>query len=91
RVVPFPIDMGEHPGNLNPANYTAEQLVAEAHILAREFPPGEGLCVIAATSTFSGPLADAYLEAGAIPEEVGVFRPSLMPGSPYVLVTLSRP
>jgi len=90
QVVPFPIDMAEHPGNLNPERYTPDQLVRDARILTQEFPPSQEVCVIVPTSTFSGPLADAYLASGAEVEEVGAFYPSVTGGSPYLLVTFSR-
>lgn len=88
RVVPFPIDMSEHPGNLDPARYTAGDLARDAAILAGRFPPGDGLCALGATSTFSGPLADAFVGRGARVEVVGTFQPSLAAGVPYVLVKL---
>jgi len=90
QVVPFPIDMGQHPGNLNPERYTPDQLIRDARILAQEFPPSPDVCVIVPTSTFSGPLADAYLVSGTQAEEIGVFHPSLTVGSPYLLVTFTR-
>jgi hypothetical protein len=42
-----------------------------------------GLCVLAATSTFSSPLSEAHAVAGGAPQELGVFYPSMMPGSRF--------
>ena len=89
RVVPFPIDVGGHPGNVDPESYTTEDLSRDARLLAQGFPPGEGVCVLGTNGAFSGPLAEAFLSTDAVAREVGVFYPSLMPGSPYVLVTFS--
>jgi len=88
-VVPFPIDMASHPGNLNPAGYTAEELGRDAHILAREYPAGPGLCVLGGGTTFGGPLAEAYLGTGAEAQEEGVYHTSVLDGQNYVLVTFS--
>jgi len=87
QVVPFPIDMGDHPGNLNPQRYTSQGLATDARILAQEFPPGPETCVLVPTTTFSGPLAEAYLASGARAQAIGTFIPSLTGGSPYTLVT----
>jgi hypothetical protein len=90
-VVPFPIDVGSHPGNLNPAGYTLEELAADASLLVREYPPGPGLCVLGGGTSFGGPLAEAYLAMGVAAREAGIFRTSVLAGQPYVLVTFSGP
>ncbi|MGI9625189.1 MAG: hypothetical protein ACR2QM_00015, partial [Longimicrobiales bacterium] len=86
QVLPYPIDVANHPGNLNPERYSAEELVQDAEILVRAHPPGPGVCIVAANETFRGPLAGAYTATGATPREIGVFNPSLMKGTPYVIV-----
>ena len=87
RVVPFPIDMASHPGNLDPAGYSVEALTADARILATEYPPGPGVCVLGGGASFAGPLADAYLADGIPARQVGVYRTSVLAGASYVLVT----
>jgi len=87
RVVPFPIDLASHPGNLDPDQYSLETLTADARILAAEYPPGPGVCVLGGGASFVGPLADAYLAAGIPARQMGVYRTSVLAGAPYVLVT----
>lgn len=91
QVLPFPIDMGTHPGNIDPARYTPASLARDARILAETYQPGPGLCVLGATERFRGPLADAYRSAGAEIRELGVLRASLTGGTPYVLVRVEAP
>ncbi len=88
-VVPFPIDVGEHPGNMDPGDYTPEDLARDAHLLARAYPPGEGLCILSPGDVLSGALADAFLVGGGRVEERGVYFPSTMRGTPYVLTVFS--
>jgi hypothetical protein len=91
QVLPFPIDMGTHPGNIDPARYTPASLARDARILAETYPPGPGLCVLGATAHFQGPLAEAYRSAGGEIRQVGVFHASLTAGTPFVLVEVGVP
>ncbi|MCJ7630535.1 MAG: glycosyltransferase family 39 protein, partial [Longimicrobiales bacterium] len=86
RVVSFPIDISSHPGNMDPGQYTSEGLARDAAILLREHPPGRGLCILTAGSTFAGPLAEAFLSTGARARHIGVFNTSLISATPYTLV-----
>jgi hypothetical protein len=88
-VVPFPIDMASHPGNMDPSRYSMEALEADAGILAGQYPPGPGVCVLGEGRSFSGPLADAFLAGGTGSRQVGVFQTSLLAGLPYVLVAFT--
>jgi hypothetical protein len=85
-VVPFPIDMASHPGNMDPSRYSLEMLAADAGILVREYPPGPGVCVLGEGRSFAGPLADAYMAYGVEARQVGVFQTSLLAGLTFVLV-----
>jgi len=78
RVLPYPIDVGEHPGNFDAARYTSGQLERDARVLVEQFPPVAGTCVLAWESDFPGPLGDAYLTASGSARSMGVFRPSLV-------------
>jgi hypothetical protein len=85
RVVPYPIDMGEHPGNIDLARYTPQQLAGDAQVLADQFPPGPGLCLVAWAGAFPAPLGDPFLATGATARSLGVYRASLIT-TDYVLV-----
>ncbi len=85
RVVPYPSDMGEHPGNIDLARYTPRQLAGDARVLAEQFPPAPGTCLVAWAASFPLPLADAYLSTGARGTSLGVFRASMIT-TDYVLV-----
>lgn len=86
RVVPYPIDVGEHPGNFDLDRYTFEELTGDARLLAAQFPPGPGTCVVAWAGSFPGPLGDAYLSTGARARFLGSFRASMIT-TDYVLVS----
>jgi len=88
-VAPFPIDVGEHPGNMDPADYTPADLTRDAHLLARAYPPGEGLCILSPGEVLSGVLADAFMAGDVRAEERGVYFPSTTRGTPYVLTVFS--
>lgn len=88
-VAPFPIDVGDHPGNMDPRSYTPADLARDAHLLARAYPPGAGLCILSIGESFSGPLADAYPAEGARARPRGVYFPSTMRGTPYLLTAFS--
>jgi hypothetical protein len=86
RVVPYPIDVGEHPGNFDVTGYSPRDLQVDANLLVREFPPEPGLCDLAWEAGFPGPLAEAYLVTGARARSMGVFSPSLVTTG-YVLMS----
>ncbi len=88
-VAPFPIDVGEHPGNMDPGDYTPAELARDAHLLARAYPPGEGLCILSPGEVLAGALADAFRTAGGRADGRGVYTLSTMGGTPYVLTVFS--
>ncbi|MGD8602506.1 MAG: glycosyltransferase family 39 protein, partial [Gemmatimonadota bacterium] len=85
RVVPYPIDVGEHPGNFDLDRYTLDQLNGDARVLAGQFPPTAGTCLVAWAESFPGPLGNAYLSTGARGRSLGNFRASMIT-TDYVLV-----
>lgn len=85
RVVPYPIDMGRHPGNIDLTQYTLQELTGDAQVLAEQFPPTAGTCVVAWAASFPGPLGDAYLSTGARGRSLGAFRASMIT-TDYLLV-----
>jgi 4-amino-4-deoxy-L-arabinose transferase-like glycosyltransferase len=87
RVVAYPLELASHPGHYDPSRHPPEEREADAGLLVREHPPGRGLCVIAAGTTFSGPLARAYLSRSVRAVQRGVFTTSLLEGVPFVFVT----
>jgi hypothetical protein len=88
-VAPFPIDVGEHPGNMDPQEYTQEHLARDARLLAHAYPPGEGMCILSPGDALSGPLADAFLAGEARAERRGTYFLSNGRGTPYVLTVFS--
>jgi hypothetical protein len=88
-VAPFPIDVGEHPGNMDAGSYTPAELARDAHLLSQAYPPEAGLCILSPGEVLSGALAEAFLAGDARAEERGVYFPSTMRGTPYVLTVFS--
>lgn len=78
RVLPYPIDVGEHPGNFDLSSYSAAELERDARVLVEQILPTEGTCILAWASDFPGPLAEAYLAVSGSARSVGVFRSSLV-------------
>jgi len=82
-VLPFPVDMGRHPGNLEAAAYTPAELRADAEVLTGRYPARDGLCALDSTqSPFAGHLAEAFPPGWV---EIGSFSASLQSGVGYVL------
>lgn len=88
-VAPFPIDVGEHPGNMDAESYTPADLARDAYLLSQAYPPGDGLCILSPGETLSGALAEAFPAGTGRAVERGVYVPSTMRGTPYVLTVFS--
>ena len=85
RVLPYPIDMGEHPGNIDLTRYTPQQLAGDAQLLSERFPAGPATCLVAWAAAFPAPLGDPYLATGATARSLGVYRASMVT-TDYILV-----